>query len=206
MTDPATGDLAAVWAELLPGRSSLGAELLERWSEPHRHYHDTSHLRAALVALDELGGAARAERLAIWFHDAIHTGRPGRDERESAALAVLRLTDGGLAQGEVAEVSRLVLVTIDHSPAADDEAGARVSDADLAILGAAPERYRASVAALRAEAGTDADSWRAARLARLVALLAAEPLFHTATGRHRWLAIARANLAAEQQALLAATP
>ncbi len=199
--------LAHRWAALLPGHDALGAELLERWSEPHRRYHDTSHLSHALDALVEVGGTARPERLAIWFHDAVHTGTPGRDEHDSAALASDRLAGTALDAGEIDEVCRLVLVTIEHSPAAGDAAGARVSDADLAILAADPARYLASVDALRSELGSVADAdWREARLARLAELLAAESLFHTPTGRHQWLARARTNLAAEQRALLVPTP
>jgi predicted metal-dependent HD superfamily phosphohydrolase len=191
---------------LLPGHEELGAELIARWSEPHRCYHDTSHLSAALDALVEVGGTARSERLAIWFHDAVHTGHAGRDEHDSAELAARLLSPTGLDGAEIAEVSRLVLVTIDHSPAAHDEAGARVSDADLAILAAEPGRYLASVAALRAERGPGSVlDWRAARLQRVAELLAAEPLFHTPIARQRWLARAKANLAAEQQSLLALT-
>jgi predicted metal-dependent HD superfamily phosphohydrolase len=199
-----TDELGRAWARLLPGQDALGAELLARWSEPHRRYHDLSHLQASLEALTELGGTGRVERLAIWFHDAIHTGQPGRDERDSAELARERLGAAGLPLADVAEVARLVLVTIEHSPPPDDAPGARVSDADLAILGAEPERYAASVAGLRAEAGAVPNElWRVTRSARLAELLAAEPLFHTTTGRHRWLARARANLAAERRALLA---
>ena len=199
-------DLQDAWTELLPGQPALGAELLARWSEPHRRYHDATHLATALDALTELGGTARVERLAIWFHDAIHSGRPGVDETASARLAGDRLLVAGLARHEVSEVCRLVMVTVHHSPTPDDPAGARVSDADLAVLGSDATAYAASVAALRAEAtGTPEDVWRETRLARLAELLTSEPLFHTATGRHRWLFRARTNLLAEQQELLDAT-
>jgi predicted metal-dependent HD superfamily phosphohydrolase len=191
------------WAGLLPGQDALGAELLGRWSEPHRRYHDTTHLAEALDALGALGGTARVERLAIWFHDAVHTGRPGHDETASAELAAVRLAAAGLGPGEVAEVHRLVLVTIDHAPARHDPSGARVSDADIAILGAEPDRYLASVAALREELTAERIiDWRTERLVRLAELLSAEPLFHTDAGRRRWHAQALANLTGEQRALL----
>lgn len=186
------------WESVLPGRAALGAELLARWSEPHRHYHDLGHLTDALAALDLLGPASRSEEIALWFHDAVHTSSPGHDEQLSAALAAEELPSVGLEAAEVAEVVRLVLVTIEHSPAAGDAAGARVSDADLAILGAEPDRYRASVQALRAEAaGLDEVTWRNSRRAALAAFAATRPLFHTALGNSWWEGPARANLAAE---------
>ena len=186
------------WESVLPGRTRLGAELIARWSEPHRHYHDLGHLSHALAALDLLGPASRSEEIALWFHDAVHTSSPGHDEQLSAALAAQELPAVGVEAAEVAEVVRLVLVTIEHRPAPGDAAGARVSDADLAILGAEPERYRASVQALRAEAAAmDEPTWRAARRAALAAFAATRPLFHTPTGNSTWEGPARANLAAE---------
>lgn len=199
-------DLRREWGALLPGQEELGDELLARWSEPHRRYHDTTHLAAALDALFDVGGHARVERLAVWFHDAVHTGQPGTDERASAALAEDRLLTVGLPRPQIAEVTRLVLVTVHHSPGPADAAGARVSDADLAVLGSDPAAYAASVIALRAESWSVADpEWRTARLARIVELQAADPLFHTVIGRRLWSANALANLAAEQRDLLAAT-
>lgn len=186
------------WELLLPGRARLGEELMARWSEPHRHYHDVGHLSDALAALDFLGPASRSEEIALWFHDAVHTSSPGHDEQLSAMLAAQELAAVGIEAAEVSEVVRLVLVTIDHSPAAGDGAGARVSDADLAILGTGPDRYRASVQALRREAaGMDEATWRTARRAALAAFAATRPLFHTPRGHSTWEGPARANLAAE---------
>ncbi|MGC3993458.1 MAG: metal-dependent phosphohydrolase [Propionicimonas sp.] len=202
-----TTTLGREWARLLPGTDAFGADLLRRWAEPHRRYHDTGHLAAALDALSGVGGTARPERLAIWFHDAVHTGTTGPDEEASATLAAHSLAGCGLPATEVAEVCRLVLVTVHHSPGSGDAAGARVSDADLAVLGADPATYAASVAALRAESplATDAQ-WRAARLDRLAELLARDRLFHSPAGRRRWSVQATANLVAEQRRLLGLVP
>lgn len=186
------------WHALLPHAPALGAELMERWSEPRRSYHGLEHLANALTALAVVGGGSRVERLALWFHDAVHTGTAGADESASADLASSRLTRAGLADSDVIEVVRLVLVTIDHSPIPDDHSGARVSDADLAILGAEPTSYLASVAALRGEfSGSDERAWQLARRRQLTVLLARNALFHTPIGRSRWEAPARANLIAE---------
>lgn len=186
------------WESVVPGHPDLGAELLARWSEHHRHYHDLRHLAETLEALDLLRPTSRLEEIALWFHDAVHTNSPGTDERHSAALAARLLPAVGITETETGEVVRLVLVTIDHRPAAGDLAGARVSDADLAILAAEPARYRASVADLRAEEPTlDESAWRAARQASLAGFVVQTPLFHSAVGNVRWDAGARANLAAE---------
>lgn len=186
------------WESVLPGQADLGAELIARWSEPHRRYHDLRHLAETVGALELLGPASRLEEIALWFHDAVHTSSPGVDERHSAALAARLLPAAGIDDADTTEVVRLVLVTIDHRPARNDPAGARVSDADLAILAADPVRYRASVADLRAEAPQQDESvWRAARQSSLATFAAQTPLFHSTLGNSRWEARARANLAAE---------
>ncbi|WP_264032033.1 DUF4031 domain-containing protein [Cellulosimicrobium sp. SH8] len=146
-------------------------------------------------------GSAAATQLALWFHDAVHDGEAGRDEERSADLAESRLA-GHLDAATVAEVARLVLVTTDHSPAAGDQSGALVSDADLAILGSAPDRYARYVRQVRAEyAHVPDDAFRTGRAAVLRGLLGGGALFRTPQGAERWEDQARDNLTAELAAL-----
>lgn len=190
-------DLRRAWQALLPDQPRLGEELLTAWSNPVRRYHDLTHLSECLSALTDLGSDRDTEYFALWFHDAVHTNSPGLDERRSAELAEDRLS-AVLPAAEVAEVSRLVRLTIDHDPQPDDLSGIRVCDADLAILGATPTRYRASVAALREEeAILTAAQWRQVRLRRLEQLLGADPLFHSPIAVQRWGEQALANLSEE---------
>jgi predicted metal-dependent HD superfamily phosphohydrolase len=187
----------------------VGDELVARWGEPHRVYHGRLHLAAALDNLEVLlaatpldDGEARAARLAVWFHDAVHDGEAGRDEQRSAALAgdlLGPLVDGDvLAADDVAEVARLVLVTAAHDPAPDDTLGELVSDADLAVLGGTPDRYARYVQQVRAEYGSVPDElFRQGRTAVLEQLLALPSLFRSPAGRARWSDRATANLTAE---------
>lgn len=188
----------------------VAADLLQRWSEPHRTYHDIEHLLHCLNSLSVLETeslleteghqAPRTVRLAAWFHDAIHTGAaaaPGEDERASAALAE-ELLPGLVEFDEVAEVASLVRVTIDHAPAADDINGGLLSDADLSILGSDPDDYRRYLRRVRREYGdVPADEFRKGRRAVVESLLTQDPLYATETGRRLWEGRARTNLAAE---------
>lgn len=142
-------------------------------------------------------GDTAVTQLALWFHDAVHDGEAGRDEERSAELAGARLA-GRLDASAVAEVVRLVLVTTDHSPATDDGPGALVSDADLAILGSAPDRYARYARQVRAEyAHVPDDAFRTGRAAVLRGLLGDGRLFRTPQGAALWEARARANLTTE---------
>jgi predicted metal-dependent HD superfamily phosphohydrolase len=77
-----------LWAD--PGLArKAGEELVDRWREPHRVYHTTLHLAAALEALDSVAAETRVSerarwqaRLAVWFHDAVHDGGAARGPRE----------------------------------------------------------------------------------------------------------------------------
>jgi predicted metal-dependent HD superfamily phosphohydrolase len=197
-----SSELLQRWDQTLPGHLDLGRRLIVAWSSPERVYHGATHLLACLNAWQQLGGHARAEALALWFHDLIHHNQPGLDERASAAAAATELGDVGLAHAEIDEVTRLVLATIDHRPLADDHAAARVCDADLAILGASPLQYQASVVALRAEFATiDDGQWQEMRRRQLQALRERDRLFSTPLGAQLWEASARRNLQTEWQQL-----
>lgn len=192
---PPGGAPSAAWTE-------LGAELLRRWDEPHRAYHDLEHLDDVLRHLDVLAddGAAvpPTVELAAWFHDAVYDLVPGSDEERSAELARERLTRLAVPEGSVAEVERLVRLTAGHAPRSDDRAGAVLCDADLAVLAASPRRYARYASAVRAEyARVPEDDFRRGRAAVLRTLLDRPWIFATVPGRTRWEARARENVTAE---------
>jgi predicted metal-dependent HD superfamily phosphohydrolase len=196
--------LYTAWQTLLPEHPEIGQYLLQRWNLPDRHYHGPTHLQTCLDALIELGSSTRSETLAIWFHDAVHTNTPGLDELRSAELAAGMLGSTRLATAEIDEVCRLIRLTEGHQPDPDDAAGARVCDADLAVLGADPRTYLRSVTELHLE--QPGDSWIPFRLEQLRGLLAADPLFHSPYARQHWSARAAANLAAELETLAQQPP
>ena len=179
-------------------------ELLGRWSEPHRRYHAEVHLRAGLETLDLLG-AERLERIAFWFHDAVHTGESPGDECASADLA-RHLLEGHLGDAEIGEVCRLVLLTVDHAPEAGDTAGARVADADLRGLGLPWGSYVANLAAIRAEhPGMPPAEWATRRRGFVGRMLERATVFHTRTGLALWERQARGNLLREAGQLSASS-
>ena len=179
------------------GSDTVGRDLLARYAEPQRRYHDARHLAEVLSALDLLSND-RVVLLAAWFHDAVYDPRRENNEERSATLAAEKLPRLGVPQPEVAEVTRLVRLTAGHQPAAGDRSGAALSDADLAILGAPQPRYDDYAAAVRAEYAHVADAdFAAGRAAVLRDLLGRDRLYRTETGRERWEEPARKNLRRE---------
>ena len=204
LTDRWVADARAGGADAGPAAlRATGTDLLRRWAEPHRRYHDLTHLGAVLDALDRLppDGGLPTVRLAAWFHDAVYAGRPGQDEQASADLAVAVLGGLGVPAGPVGEVRRMVLLTAAHDPVPGDAAGEALCDADLAILAADPADYARYAAAVRAEyAHVPEAAYRAGRAAVLRALQDRPRLYRTAVGR-RWEPAARRNVAAELRRL-----
>ena len=203
-------DLARAWHTLMSRHSSstliddVGAALLHSWSDPRRRYHDLVHLRDILAYVDVLADAADdadTVRLAAWYHDAVFEARPD-DEELSAQRAEADLTALGADGAFVAEVARLVRMTAAHNPEPGDRNAEVLSDADLASLAIDGIRYRQNSAAIRLEfAHVDEHLFRAGRAAIIAALLAGPSLYRTRMGRQRWEEAARANLAAELDAL-----
>lgn len=189
------------WDAIMPGHDALFLDLLDRWSEPHRHYHGCTHLLSVLESLDLLTEPADAPRtvlLAAWFHDAVYQGIPLQDEEESARLAEDRLRDAGLPDADVAEVARLVRLTGDHRPEAGDSDGALLCDADLSILGGDPDEYARYLAAVRKDYAHVGDAdFAAGRAAVVRRLLELDPLFHTGRAKELWLDAAQRNLKGE---------
>ena len=185
-------------------------DLLARWDEPQRRYHDRAHLRAVLDRVEELaphvsgdpGFSRDAVLLAAWFHDAVY--RPDRSENEerSARLAERALPEAGVPDALTAETARLVRLTVTHDPSPDDTNGAVLCDADLAVLAGSPEAYARYAADVREEYAFVPDPlFREGRANVLRQLLSHEHLFRTRYGRDNWEHTARRNLTTELELL-----
>jgi predicted metal-dependent HD superfamily phosphohydrolase len=189
------------WNTVMPGHDALFLDLLDRWSEPHRHYHGCTHLLSVLESLDLLTDPADPPRtvlLAAWFHDAVYRGVAGQDEEESARLAEERLLAAGLPEAEAYEVGRLVRLTSDHRPEPGDDDGALLCDADLSVLGGEPGEYARYVAAVRQDYAHIGDAdFAAGRAAVVRRLLELDPLFHSGRAKELWLDAAHRNLKGE---------
>lgn len=199
-------DLVDAWQTLLARHTTsadapeIGGLLLAAWSQPHRHYHSIEHLRGILGHVEELAACADdpdAVRLAAWYHDAVYQGLPD-DEERSALRAEADLSALGLDASLVAEVVRLVRMTVTHDPAPGDRNGEVLSDADLAALAVPRDQYVRNTAAIRAEYTHVPDEvFRKGRLQVLVQLLEGPGVFRTDYARGNWERAAQENLRAE---------
>jgi predicted metal-dependent HD superfamily phosphohydrolase len=134
----------------------------------------------------------------VCAHDVVYDGRPGADEKASAAWVRLRLRQCGLPSGQGERVSAAVLATTTHSSKNHDGVVDVLLDADLAILAAPEDVYDRYVAAVRLEySSLDDSAWRRGRARVLEDLVQRQTLFFTTPARARWESAARANLQRE---------
>lgn len=175
----------------------LYGELIARYSEAHRHYHTLQHLDECLEKFAELKSLAAhpaAIELALWFHDAVYDPTRSDNERLSAEWAQASILNAGLDGALATRVHDLVLATRHHaSPKNSDEA--ILTDCDLAILGAPPERFAEYEQQIRAEYAFVPDAvFKVKRTEILERFLARATLFNTSLFIARYEAQARANL------------
>lgn len=181
--------------------------LAAAYSAADRHYHTLEHLgemfRVA-TRLTSITDDPSAVHLAIWFHDAVYDPRAKDNEERSAGLAETLLGPIGVPRSELDKVARLIRATAhladDRRPG--DRETAILLDADLAILGAAEERYRRYAADVRKEyAWVPEAEYRTARAAVLERFLARPRIYWNDLIRDEGEARARANLRAERDTL-----
>lgn len=122
---------------------ALFHDLIGRYSEPRRAYHNTRHLDECLAQLPAVRSEATHPEeieLALWFHDAVYEMEAHDNEARSAGLVRAACLEAGLSPEVADRVHALVLAT--RHDAAPRDADARIiADIDLSILGAAPNRF-----------------------------------------------------------------
>ncbi|NUP04829.1 MAG: hypothetical protein HOW73_02080 [Polyangiaceae bacterium] len=183
-------------------------EVIDRaWRSAGRAYHDVEHLGEMLTRCSEVARDVGWKQptevfLATLFHDAIYEPLAKDNEAKSAALARKHIAeDPRLAPVDVDFVARLVEATAGHGahpPSTVDEDEGLFLDADMAILGATPERYRRYVTDVRREYGVvPEEAFVAGRAAFVHKVLASASIYISPYFRARLEQVARANVASE---------
>ena len=179
------------------GASPLAADLLRRWADPERAYHNLDHLRHCLARLDDAPGDGADRDLveaALWFHDAVYDSRSADNETRSAELAREALAALGVPDETSGRVAALVLLTRHREPPAEAE-GRLLCDIDLSILGASADEFDRYDQAIRREYAWVPDPiYRRERATVLRGLLERKPLYSTPHFRGQYEESARANL------------
>ncbi len=162
-------DSTEKWLDFLDAWKSAGGKdspspvyinILERYSEPHRHYHNLSHVNHCLGELktaEYLAVNIKAVKMAIWFHDAIYDIKATDNEERSAELAKIVLKNASLSDEFTELVVNLILATKHTSPPTDPDAKL-IIDIDLSSLGTPDEIFDENGQQIRKEYGWVAEN------------------------------------------------
>jgi len=184
--------------------------VLERYSEPQRHYHNMSHieeLSALHATVDGLGLFHRPDTVAwtVFFHDIVYEPTRNDNEDQSADVWLDFASDlatdvGHRDEQMIATVRQYILQTKNHTTCPlDAEKDLRLFlDMDLAILGAPKERYTEYAEQIAREySHYPRDAYCAGRAKVLRTFAVDAHLFKTEELSERLLKNARENLAWE---------
>jgi pantetheine-phosphate adenylyltransferase len=109
-------------------------ELVTRYSESHRIYHNLEHIVTMLDELEQLDDVESAIALAIWFHDSFYDTKVNGNEESSAQFAKEKIQSMGLPSCLGDHVSNLIIAT-KHTTIPTDLSAKILVDLDLMILG-----------------------------------------------------------------------
>jgi predicted metal-dependent HD superfamily phosphohydrolase len=118
-------------------------EVIAKYDESHRYYHNKQHLTECLEKFTELRHLSEnpaAIELALWFHDAIYDPLRHDNEQLSAAWARSSVIESGHDEAIADRIYDLVLAT-QHNAKPKTTDAKIIVDVDLSILGAQPERF-----------------------------------------------------------------
>jgi predicted metal-dependent HD superfamily phosphohydrolase len=171
--------------------------LIEAYQSPQRHYHNLSHIHECLEHARMLPSDAPFEiavLTAIWFHDIVYDPQHHDNESKSAEWAAVELRSLGCEEAFIKSVDELILDTR-HTQLPLAESGRYMVDIDLAILGAAPDRFDEYERDIRREYAHVSDTdFRSGRAVILKRFIARDAIYLTLPFRERYESQARTNL------------
>jgi predicted metal-dependent HD superfamily phosphohydrolase len=115
----------------------LYGEIVTRYSESHRFYHNLWHIQHCLKVLDEARHLCRNPdevEVALWFHDVVYNFKEGDNEKESAFASGLALAKLEVDFSFRDRVWAHILAT-KHVETPDDRDSRITADIDISIMG-----------------------------------------------------------------------
>ncbi|MCW3096734.1 MAG: hypothetical protein JWL77_2352 [Chthonomonadaceae bacterium] len=189
------------WRRVTGGRARREEffDLVCRYSDTARHYHNFEHIRDMLWNMYQTDVREDcALHRAIWWHDAIYDSTRSDNEERSAELAAQTLSAWNEPSAEIDRVVALILLTKRHDVPADDRVAETLIELDLRILAAPTEKYDLYAVQVRAEYGWVSDGGYARGRAEFLKRMLARVRIFTNPGLD---ASARANLTREYERL-----
>ena len=179
------------------------ARLLRAYHQAHRAYHTAQHLRECLAYLGQAQSALAQSEIAeiafaLWYHDAVYRPQRGDNEVRSARWLRVRAQQFSISAGVTKRLVTMILATRHGVVALPEDAQSQLLlDIDLAILAAAPARFREYCGQIRFEYAFVPPAIFAAKRAQVLrGFLALGKIYHSPFGAKLEVA-ARLNLTNE---------
>lgn len=129
-------------------KNQLWDEIVYRYAEQHRHYHNLAHIAFLFNLCDQYIDSISnpiVTGFAILYHDIVYdTYRPDNEE-QSAEIAENHLTQLNLKPAIIANIKQFIIATKDHTIPGTFSLQNDLSlflDFDIAILGSDAETYK----------------------------------------------------------------
>ena len=174
------------------------ADLVAKYSEPHRAYHALGHIEHCLnefKQVSHLTANPDAIEFAIWYHDAFYNTKAKDNEEKSAVDAMKSAKNILLPVSFGQSVANLIVVT-KHSTIPGGKDARFLVDIDLSILGQSEDRFNEYERQIRKEyEWVSKDAFVAGRSAILKSFLERPTIYLTQFFRDKYEAQARLNIA-----------
>lgn len=182
----------------------LWVEVVKRYSESNRHYHNLDHITHLLQQLLSIKDQVKewnAVLFAIYYHDIIYDVLKNDNEEKSATYASEHMAKLAAPRQQVELCRQNILATKSHYP--NDNADTNLfTDADLSILGSDWKTYDNYCQLIRREYAIYPDFlYRPGRKKVLHRFLAMDKIFKTETFFNQFEEQARQNIAEELRRL-----
>jgi predicted metal-dependent HD superfamily phosphohydrolase len=145
--------LARRYTENIPLVERLYTELVKRYSEKGRYYHNLDHLNSLLQQILPLADLIKDLDIvlfAVYYHDAVYRVLRKDNEEKSAELANKRLNTLNVKPNRIDLCSKHILATMAHEWSDDSDTNF-FTDADLSVLGQDWSTYKIYVEGVRKE-------------------------------------------------------
>lgn len=196
--------LESTWKKFVPDSDEADRvyeDLITKYSEPHRAYHNVGHLielfECFLEYEDKLENP-QAVALALFFHDVIYDVPLSDNEDQSAEYARNALAKLNIAPPIISRVTNLIEMTKTHQVMGEDLDASFMLDMDMAVLGITPEQYARYYQAIELEYCTHfmRDEYTRERIQYLTSIQQGS-FFLTDDFKKRYSGQARKNIAGE---------
>lgn len=172
-------------------------ELITRYSELHRSYHNLEHIEHCLrefLEVQHLAQFSNAIKFALFLHDSFYDPKSDINEETSAQWSSRIIKNAGLHDSFAKRIANYILATKHNKPASDFDSQL-VCDIDLSPLGKPEKLFDIDGDHIRQEySWVPKNEYIVGRSKFLNSLLARPSIYQTAYFREKYEAMARDNL------------